>query len=316
MNPDLRNTYYVVESLINIITRFSVPCFVLLSGAFVLRNQRNRNFKYFYQKSSFKILLPFLGVVVIYFCISSAYSMNVINPVKGILTGSFYNLWYIYMLCGLYICAPFIIRIKEMLTDHQYKLITVCSIMLAVISQARSHYTIAFSGGVIVAYLAYFLAGDVISSLSKPSKRECIILLFSIAILIGITFLIRYKGFSYYLFDAYTNFFSPTIMIFSLSLFYLFKAISIDFDCNWISQRTFYIYLFHTLVIKLSELLLKYYFPSNEILSIFLLILITFIGALFLSIGYDLFWQWLEKKHSARRLWYEFCDRISAKYFY
>ena len=31
-------------SLINIITRFSVPCFVMLSGAFILNNEKNADY--------------------------------------------------------------------------------------------------------------------------------------------------------------------------------------------------------------------------------------------------------------------------------
>lgn len=32
MNPSMGDFIYVVESFLNIVTRFSVPCFVLLSG--------------------------------------------------------------------------------------------------------------------------------------------------------------------------------------------------------------------------------------------------------------------------------------------
>lgn len=42
-------------SLINIITRFSVPCFVMLSGAFILNNEKNADYKHFYAKSFYKI---------------------------------------------------------------------------------------------------------------------------------------------------------------------------------------------------------------------------------------------------------------------
>ena len=149
--PDLGSLYYVAESLINIITRFSVPAFVLLSGAFVLQNPKNKDFKYFYKKTGYKILLPFLGVVILGLYISE---MNVviahkslIGPIKGALAGSFFNLWYMYMLLGLYICVPVIIRIKEVLTVHQYKMVAIGMMLLAITSQATSHYKVAYSGG-------------------------------------------------------------------------------------------------------------------------------------------------------------------------
>lgn len=70
-----------------------------------------------------------------------------LSPLKKILTGGFFNLWYMYMLCGLYLLAPVIIRIKEYLSLRQYHLVTVGMLLWACISQATSHYSIAYSGG-------------------------------------------------------------------------------------------------------------------------------------------------------------------------
>ena len=54
--------YYVAESLLNIVTRFSVPAFIMISGAFILGNPANRDYIYFYKKSSYKIFLPTFAV--------------------------------------------------------------------------------------------------------------------------------------------------------------------------------------------------------------------------------------------------------------
>ena len=40
---------YIVESSINIIARFSVPAFVMISGAFNLKNKRNGEFANFFR---------------------------------------------------------------------------------------------------------------------------------------------------------------------------------------------------------------------------------------------------------------------------
>ena len=42
-------------SLINIITRFSVPCLVMFFGAFILSYENNADYKHFYVKSFYKI---------------------------------------------------------------------------------------------------------------------------------------------------------------------------------------------------------------------------------------------------------------------
>ena len=36
--------------LLTSITRFAVPCFFMLSGAFILADERNADYKYFYKK--------------------------------------------------------------------------------------------------------------------------------------------------------------------------------------------------------------------------------------------------------------------------
>lgn len=47
----ISNSSYCFAEITNVLTSFSVPCFVMLSGAFLLHDYRNENFKYFYVKS-------------------------------------------------------------------------------------------------------------------------------------------------------------------------------------------------------------------------------------------------------------------------
>ena len=68
-------------SLINIITRFSVPCFVMLSGAFILSNERYADYKRFYAKSFYKI-----GIPLIIF----SFLMLIISEVSAIMKGTGY----------------------------------------------------------------------------------------------------------------------------------------------------------------------------------------------------------------------------------
>ena len=54
-----------MEAIINIVTRFSVPVFMMLSGAFILQNAENGNAVFFYKKSLKKIFIPFVLAVLI-----------------------------------------------------------------------------------------------------------------------------------------------------------------------------------------------------------------------------------------------------------
>ena len=102
-------------SLINIITRFSVPCFVMLSGAFILSNEKNADYKHFYAKSFYKIGIPLIVFSFLMLIISEVSAVlkgtGYIEPVLSLLKGNFNNYWFMFMLAGLYFLVPIIICI-------------------------------------------------------------------------------------------------------------------------------------------------------------------------------------------------------------
>lgn len=114
--------------LLNHIVRFAVPCFFMLSGAFILDNERNADYKYFYKKA-FKNI----GVTCVVFCLLYTfysvaklmlsvfifnkhdfnYFMNELLAVmKNLVAGQpAGHLWYLFTLAGLYFASPFVIRL-------------------------------------------------------------------------------------------------------------------------------------------------------------------------------------------------------------
>lgn len=114
--------------LLNHLVRFAVPCFFMLSGAFILGDERNADIKYFYKKS-FKNI----GITSVFFCllyilysiirllagvfILKIHDIDHIIPrlleiLKNFMKGQpYYHLWYLVTLTGLYIATPFIIRL-------------------------------------------------------------------------------------------------------------------------------------------------------------------------------------------------------------
>lgn len=79
--------------------------------------------------------------------------------------------------------------------------------------------------------------------------KEKVLFIISIVCII-ITYLWRVSGHNYYIADAYVNFFSPTIVVYSVCIFILFGMMGIKKDFSKLSAYTFEIYLFHTLVLK------------------------------------------------------------------
>ena len=163
--------HYVIESLINIVTRFSVPVFVMMSGALTLTKKENNDFKEFYQKISYKIILFTLGAGLIIFVADEIIQIfsahNYLLAVKCIILGSFYNFWFIYMIIGLYVLTPFIVHIKQWIGFRRYAAGTGVLLVLSCVSQATSHYILPYSIGVIFSFLSYYMLGDIICEMHQ-----------------------------------------------------------------------------------------------------------------------------------------------------
>ena len=66
-NLCIENMYSpAVICIYNSISRFAVPCFIMLSGAFILDNERNLDYKTFYCKSFAKVGIPTIVFSFIY----------------------------------------------------------------------------------------------------------------------------------------------------------------------------------------------------------------------------------------------------------
>lgn len=58
--------YIIVAYMYNSISRFAVPCFIMLSGAFLLDNPRTANYSDFYRRSFLKLGIPTLIFATLY----------------------------------------------------------------------------------------------------------------------------------------------------------------------------------------------------------------------------------------------------------
>lgn len=299
---------YVVQSSLNLITRFSVPAFVMLSGYFILNNAANSDIKSFYKKSSYKVLFPTILVIFIYFLFSLLNAFlkheSLLLPIKGILSGNFNNLWYMYMLMGLYLITPFVILVKERVSRRTFTFASIVLMIWAMLSQITSSSTIFYNLGIVFAFLPYYMIGSLfygenknVASKNVPIKLAALICLFLI------TFGIRFMGFDFFLFDFQTNFFSPAIVLFSILTFSLFRSLSISTNLTKLSTLTFYIYLFHTLVYKIL-FSLSFLNVENELLMILIVSILTFLISLIISMVFVRLLEFIEKKFDLKNKWY------------
>jgi surface polysaccharide O-acyltransferase-like enzyme len=188
--------YFIVGNFYHAFTRFAVPCFVMLSGALLLR-EKNRDFRSFYRRSWQKLGKPLLAASVFYVIYSYlvyAYqgfhqgtAVDWQKPLWQWLTGNpFFHLWYMYMLAGLYLLVPWLIRLKERLSRRAYWGLAAAAMAGGII--ANLFYVPQFAWGLLsLYYVGYLLWGDVLHTAAKG--RSALFFLGGIIFLTAIFFI-------------------------------------------------------------------------------------------------------------------------------
>lgn len=114
--------------LLNHVVRFAVPCFFMLSGAFLLSDVRNADYAYFYRKSFRNIGMTgiafcslyslyhgiqlLISVFVLHHHTAAFFPQGLLSLLLNLLQGQPHgHLWYLFTLLGTYLAVPFVIRL-------------------------------------------------------------------------------------------------------------------------------------------------------------------------------------------------------------
>lgn len=303
-------------SLINIITRFSVPCFVMLSGAFILNNERNADYKHFYAKSFYKIGIPLIIFSFLMLIISEVSAVlkgtGYVEPVLSLLKGEFNNYWFMFMLAGLYFLVPIIIRIKNTISKKCYTIGSFVWLLVAMISQLTSTYSVSWAFGIIFSFVGYFLVGNVIYENMSRIKFKGLYFIFAI-ICYALLFVFRDSTlFIKHYENAYSSWFCPLIIISSICVFIAFSGIKIKINLGKLSGYTYVIYLLHTKVYIVLLKLFEKFIPSvtgNYIVYIAIVTILAFIISCVGAMIYDSLWSLLEKKFNLKEKYNNLINR-------
>ena len=256
--------------LFDTLPRFAVPCFVMLSGAFLLGSPRNGDRKYFYCKVVNNTLITTAIFSVLYTLYSTLkvllknkYVHNggvfaIIKPLCNMLIGKpFYHMWYLYMLLGLYFVTPYVIKGQEILDSagiDLYRKAVWVFLFLASISYWTSSYKLEWDIGTQFKYLSYYLVGYAIYRYSRNHKSNRF---GGILIAIGIAIetvlaMSRYLVYAEKLDVSWASVeifayegLDPLVVLSSIPLFTGFAVLDIKIDFSKLSSYTFLIYLFH-----------------------------------------------------------------------
>lgn len=298
--------------LYNTISRFSVPCFVMLSGAFILDDEKNANYRRFYTRSFLKLGVPTILFSVLYFlyqltfCFVGNYVSlrNAVNLVWTSLAGlPMYHMWYMYMLTGVYALAPIVFLFKNSVSENTFYKAAFVFLALASASNWTTGSTLlAWDIGQSFEYLAYFMAGYSIKKLGgqKHNVQAAALIVSGLLVELWIAYL-RYPETMTGLVVSdfrhdYVTAMSPYMILASVLIFWGFTKLDVKGPPAWTWSLSFYIYLIHNGIWDFTQKVLFYwngmdFFERlNSALWIPLSVAVIFIVSAILSKAY--LWIW------------------------
>jgi surface polysaccharide O-acyltransferase-like enzyme len=247
--------------------RTGVPLFVMLTGALLLQPSKIEPVKTFFKKRWARIGLPFLFWGVIYFAWDYYVDHIALTSgfvFQGILSGPYFQFWYLYMLLGLYLLTPILRVVVAHASRETFKYIFIVWLLGAFIIPIPGIIGAYYLDGNVLTFplwAGYFVLG--VFLLSLKVRRQVLLGLVALGLTLTVfgTYVIAATvgGPHTYYFQDY---FSPTTILASSALFLLLTSLKVPKTqaeaphpkVNWllrqISQSTLTIFLFHVIVLE------------------------------------------------------------------
>ncbi|MFK7954388.1 MAG: acyltransferase [Ekhidna sp.] len=258
--------YWWAGNVFSTLVRWCVPVLVMISGALLLDARKQESLAKFYSKRLSKILIPMLFWAIFFSFWTflhgfvdgapPTYFTLLNNLVRGL---PYEHLWFLYMISGLYLFAPFLRIIFEHLEKKEIELLVISAFSIASINFI--YMSFHGSGGPILffnwflLYLPFFLIGDLIRR--DNSKRRIFPL-----ITFALSSLLTFVG--YYFVSAqneligqayFHGYLSMTVIPMSISMMYLLKLwnkpILNEHLGKQLSSLSFGIYLIHPIILEI-----------------------------------------------------------------
>ncbi len=264
---------WITSNLYTSIAWAAVPLFVILSGALLLQPSKvNEPLTVFFKKRFSRIGFPliFWGSVYFvwrYFVNSEALTTN--SVLQGVLTGPYFQFWFLYLLIGLYLLTPLLRVITAYASWNLIKyflviwfvgtgIVPLFGLYEGITPQVTWFRATVFA---LTGLIGYFILGAYITKIKIRTSILCLILALSLIwTILGSYFLVATLG------ESYTQFFhdasSANVIITSIALFLILATVRVPKTAihisgpgtnrvlHLISKNTLPIYLFHVIALE------------------------------------------------------------------
>lgn len=218
--------------------KWSVPMFIMLSGALLLDPSRQETAETFYRKRLSRIGVPLIGWSGFYLLWGHYHYYGGAGGLKllakNLLLSVFYampyyHLYFLFILLGLYLFTPLLRIITQRVSISTLRTYALMALLLACgDSMLRSRKGIGLNSfSLFLPYIGYFLLGYVLryTDASRGTLQRCAAVLTSMALISGVgTFLLTTRWGSSPWSSELVDYLSPTVIPMSAAAFLLLKA--------------------------------------------------------------------------------------------
>ncbi len=262
----------IVDVYQSVAVPLGVPLFLMLSGALLLQPSKcDESMRIFFKKRWVRIGLPTLFWSFAYFVWDFTVQKMPFSSaaiIQGILNGPYTQLWYLYVLVGLYLLTPILRTIIAHADESIIKYFLVLWVVGVAIIPFLGLFTIyELNSNVftLTGYVGFFVLGTYLSTVQIRRSTVSLFIILGIALTAVGTYALAATvgGKEMYFFQQY---FSPTILLASIMMFLLLftiKPSSAQTDSppsignkliKLISQNTLGIFFIHVMIIESIEL--------------------------------------------------------------
>lgn len=276
---DLGATSWWIGNIYDSLSRWCIPLFVMLSGAFLLDRASGVSLGSFFRRRLRRVALPFVVWSFIYFlwrihgnkeplALADFLPLLIAGPI-------YYHLWFLYLIIGLYLLAPLLsVYLKHADKRNVAYVLVLWLVMGSILPVAESYFKIQtyFSTGTspsLSQFIGYFILGALLRDLRIRSPEPWRILAF--VLLFVLAFVITAYG-TYYVtviknngaFDGvFYEYFSPNVVGMTLAVYMLGKSLAVPaapehVERKWgpvsaIAAAVPGIYLVHAMLIEVAK---------------------------------------------------------------
>lgn len=277
----------------NAITRFAVPVFLMITGALLLGREYESTD--FLKKRMSRLVPAFLFWSLVYIIyqwhegatyFNSDIRGNIEQILRRLKSGTFYHLWYVYMLIGLYLIIPIISKFVRNASEKELLYFLAIWLITIILSEPyfnRLNGTIElryFSGYIGYLVLGYYLANKQFKAHGLIAFATFLFICFTMVITLGTYYLMVTTK------ELSTVFYEPLglcALILSASAFFIAKNIVVRLSFRItiifenVSKYTLGIYFIHALILNVLAVNNITYAIFNPWLSIPVIALLCFV---------------------------------------